>query len=57
MTSNARFDGWLKSRDPKSGIRDFEQVNQLATSHGLNQLRDIEMPSNNRFIVWIANAT
>lgn len=54
--SNARFDEWLKSRDPQSGIRDFEKVNQLATSHGLNLLRDIEMPSNNRLIVWIANA-
>ena len=55
--SNARFDEWLKSRDPKSGIRDFEKVNQLSTFHGLNLLRDIEMPSNNRLIVWIANAT
>jgi len=52
--SNARFDGWLKSRDPKSGVRDFEAVNRLAVSYGLQLLHDIEMPSNNRILVWLA---
>ena len=50
--SNARFDAWLKARDPNSGVRDFEAVNRLAASHGLQLLRDIEMPSNNRMLVW-----
>jgi len=52
--SNARFDAWLKSRDPNSGVRDFEAVNRLASSHGLELLRDIEMPSNNRILMWNA---
>ena len=52
--SNARFDAWLKARDPSSGVRDFEAVNRLAASHGLDLLRDIEMPSNNRILVWLA---
>jgi SAM-dependent methyltransferase len=52
--SNARFDAWLKSRDPSSGVRDFETVNRLAACHGLELLRDIEMPSNNRMLVWLA---
>jgi SAM-dependent methyltransferase len=52
--SNARFDDWLKSRDPNSGVRDFEAVNHLAASHGLKLLRDIEMPSNNRILVWLS---
>jgi len=52
--SNARFDAWLKSRDPNSGVRDFEAVNRLAASHGLELLRDIAMPSNNRILVWEA---
>jgi SAM-dependent methyltransferase len=52
--SNARFDAWLKSRDPNSGVRDFEAVNRLAASHGLELLHDIEMPSNNRILVWLA---
>jgi len=55
--SNARFDGWLKSRDPNSGVRDFEAVNRLAASHGLELQRDIEMPSNNRILVWVAQAS
>ena len=50
--SNARFDAWLKARDPNSGVRDFEAVNRLAASHVLQLLRDIEMPSNNRMLVW-----
>jgi SAM-dependent methyltransferase len=52
--SNARFDAWLKSRDPNSGVRDFEAVNRLALSHGMVLLRDIAMPSNNRILVWEA---
>jgi len=54
--SNARFDTWLKSRDPNSGVRDFEAVNRLAASHGLELLRDIEMPSNNRILMWEAKS-
>ena len=52
--SNARFGAWLKSRDPNSGVRDFEAVNRLAASHGLELLHDIEMPSNNRILVWLS---
>ena len=52
--SNARFDAWLKSRDPDSGVRDFKAVNRLAASHGMELLRDIAMPSNNRILVWVA---
>jgi len=52
--SNARFDAWLKARDPSSGVRDFAAVNRLAASHGLDLLRDIAMPSNNRILVWRA---
>jgi len=50
--SNARFDAWLKARDPESGVRDFEEVNQLAVSQGLTLLQDIAMPANNRTLVW-----
>jgi len=32
-------------------VRDFEAVSQLAASHGLELLRDIAIPSNNRMLV------
>ncbi len=50
--SNARFDAWLKSRDPLSGVRDFEAIQGLAEAQGLQLLRDIDMPANNRSLVW-----
>lgn len=50
--SNARFDAWLKSRDPDSGVRDFEAINALAEAQGLRLINDVSMPSNNRILVW-----
>ncbi len=50
--SNARFDVWLKQRDPRSGIRDFEALNSLARQHGLLLHADHAMPANNRTLVW-----
>jgi hypothetical protein len=50
--SNARFDAWLKSRDPNSGVRDFEVLNRLAESQGLLLQKDVSMPANNRILVW-----
>ena len=50
--SNARFDGWLRSRDSASGIRDFEQVDALAREHGLELAGDIAMPADNRTLLW-----
>ncbi|MBT9541116.1 DUF938 domain-containing protein [Thiobacillus sp.] len=50
--SNARFDVWLKARDPASGVRDFEAVDALARAQGLVLQHDIAMPANNRSLVW-----
>jgi SAM-dependent methyltransferase len=50
--SNARFDIWLKSRDPASGVRDYEAVNALAGAQGLVLQQDVAMPANNRTLVW-----
>ena len=50
--SNAHFDLWLKDRDPRSGVRDFEWVNDLAENAGLTLLEDNAMPANNQFLVW-----
>jgi len=48
--SNRRFDGWLKDRDPDSGIKDFEWINALAYQHGLTLTKDYPMPANNRIL-------
>ena len=50
--SNARFDQWLKQRDPLSGIRDFEALNTLAAKSGMMLQQDYAMPANNRILYW-----
>ncbi len=50
--SNARFDEWLQARNPRSSVRDFEQVDAWATAAGLHLLADHAMPANNQLLVW-----
>ena len=50
--SNRDFDAWLKARDPRSGVRDFEAVDALAQRIGLHLVDDVAMPANNRCLVW-----
>ena len=50
--SNAEFDAYLRQRDPSSGVRDFEAVDELARAAGLNLSADHAMPANNRTLVW-----
>jgi len=50
--SNQSFDLWLKSRDPASGIKHFEWVNEMASETGFRIIEDVKMPANNRSLVW-----
>lgn len=50
--SNAAFDQWLRTRDPLSGIRDFEDLEGLAMQAGLSLIHDYAMPANNRALLW-----
>ena len=50
--SNAQFDEWLHERDPLSGIRDFEDLDRLATQAGMRLEHDYGMPANNRILCW-----
>ena len=50
--SNAQFDAWLKQRDARSGIRDFEALDRLAQQQGMVLQDDYAMPANNRTLVW-----
>lgn len=51
--SNARFDQWLKARDARSGVRNFEDLDRLANAAGMRLLNDYAMPANNRTLVWL----
>ncbi|MGB0664156.1 MAG: DUF938 domain-containing protein [Pontibacterium sp.] len=51
--SNAEFDQWLKARDPRSGIRDIEQVCELAQAVGLELEQDHPMPANNQCLHFV----
>lgn len=51
--SNEDFDRWLKGRDRRSGVRDFEAVDALARAAGLRLAGDRAMPANNRSIWWV----
>jgi len=50
--SNAEFDAWLRGRDPASGVRDFEDLRDLAAGRGLALEEDNAMPANNRLLVF-----
>jgi SAM-dependent methyltransferase len=50
--SNAEFDQWLRRRDPASGLRNFEDIRELAARHGLVLEEDNAMPANNRLVVF-----
>ena len=53
--SNEDFDQWLKGRDPESGIRDFERLEELALDQQLNFVKRFDMPANNCILVWQKN--
>jgi hypothetical protein len=50
--SNVQFDQMLRQQFPHQGIREFGEVNQLASSAGLKLVEDNAMPANNRLLVW-----
>jgi cyclopropane fatty-acyl-phospholipid synthase-like methyltransferase len=50
--SNARFDAMLRSREPVSGVRSFEDIQALAQGCGLALVEDNAMPANNRLLVF-----
>lgn len=50
--SNERFDAMLQAQNADSGIRDFDWLDELARAAGMTLADDIEMPANNRCLVW-----
>ena len=48
--SNAEFDYSLKTNNPEWGIRDFEQLCQVAEEEGLDFQHNYSMPANNQLL-------
>ena len=53
--SNLNFDQALKSRNPLWGLRELEEVNNLALENGFEQEKVIEMPANNLSVIYRFN--
>lgn len=52
---NAGLDTWLKSRDAASGIKDEQAIVSRAAAVGLTLASAVDMPANNRFLVFKKN--
>lgn len=50
--SNLDFDASLKRRNPEWGLRELEEVSDVAASHGLRRQRVVRMPANNLTVVF-----
>lgn len=49
---NERFDADLRARNPAWGIRELEAVVATAASHGFVLQQDVDMPANNRMLIF-----
>ncbi|TBW58788.1 DUF938 domain-containing protein [Marinobacter halodurans] len=49
---NAALDGWLRGRDPDSGLRDEAEVIGWAADHHLAFVTAQDMPANNRLLIF-----
>ncbi|MDG0969768.1 MAG: DUF938 domain-containing protein [Porticoccaceae bacterium] len=50
--SNVDFNYHLKKTNPAQGIREFDDLDQLAKSQDMYLLKDNTMPANNQLLVW-----
>ncbi|MGB5314028.1 MAG: DUF938 domain-containing protein [Polyangiales bacterium] len=50
--SNAAFDQSLRSRNPRWGVRDIDELSELATRTGFTLEESVLMPANNMTLVW-----
>ncbi len=50
--SNEAFDHWLRERDPRFGVRNLEDVAEIAREHGLELETIRAMPANNFSLIF-----
>lgn len=53
VPSNASFDASLRSRDPRWGVREVEDLKRLGTENGLELREIVPMPANNHSLVFV----
>ncbi|KAF9816244.1 hypothetical protein SFRURICE_003795 [Spodoptera frugiperda] len=53
--SNVQFDASLKSRNAAWGLRDITDLVKLAEQNNLTLMDTIEMPANNKTLIWKKN--
>jgi len=51
-TSNEELDKWIRDKDAKSGIRNFEDIKQKMEKVGFKILKDYDIDTNNKLIVF-----
>ena len=51
-SSNEQFNASLQAQDPAMGIRDIEDLDNLADSQKMHRQRTYAMPANNQLLVW-----
>lgn len=56
VPSNAAFDESLRSRDPRWGVRDVEDLKRLGTEHRLELKEIVPMPANNHCLLFVRGA-
>ncbi len=49
---DVRFEGWLKEKDPRFGVRDVADVSEVAKKAGWIFVDEKEMPVNNKILVF-----
>lgn len=50
--SNELFDINLRSKNPKWGVRDLNDMKNLALEHGLSFVKTVDMPANNLSVIF-----
>jgi SAM-dependent methyltransferase len=50
--SNAAFDESLRSRNPRWGVRDIDELTELAGRTGFELQESVSMPANNMTLIW-----
>lgn len=50
--SNANFDQWLRTQGSHQGVRNIEDIVELAAEQGFSLVKDYPMPANNQLLLF-----